>query len=352
METIKNYLDTMFANLPNTPAVVKAKDELWQMMEDKYTELISEGRTENDAVGTVISEFGNLNDLAEALGLEDIVISENRENKANESEVINQPGFDSESSNTFNSTVNTPDLITASEAEEMLKERSLSSNRISLGIALCIMSISMQILGGIVFNGAFEFVGFILFIGMIAGGILMIIFGALEEKSWKKLSEGNYTLSMDATKYVAEERSLYSRNHNLLLTGGILLCVLCWIPTMIFSEILPKYEDASAIGLFITAGLGVFLIVYSSLRMNGYDKLLKLNGEGTLKAAYEPENDKNVRYISPVADFFMSVYWPTLTCLYLILSFLTFHWEATWAIWPVAGILYGPLKKALREKKQ
>ena len=71
METIKNYLDTMFANLPSNPAVLKAKEVLWEMMEDKYNELIASGRTENEAVGTVISEFGNLQELADALGLED-----------------------------------------------------------------------------------------------------------------------------------------------------------------------------------------------------------------------------------------------------------------------------------------
>ena len=70
MDTIKNYLETMFANLPNTVEVKKAKDELYSMMEDKYTELINEGKTENEAVGTVISEFGNLDELAEALGVE------------------------------------------------------------------------------------------------------------------------------------------------------------------------------------------------------------------------------------------------------------------------------------------
>ena len=56
METIKNYLEAMFANMPRTADVEKAKAELLQMMEDKYNELISEGRTENEAVGTVISE--------------------------------------------------------------------------------------------------------------------------------------------------------------------------------------------------------------------------------------------------------------------------------------------------------
>lgn len=59
MDTIKSYLETMFANLPATTEVLKAKDELWGMMEDKYNELISEGKSENEAVGTVISEFGN-----------------------------------------------------------------------------------------------------------------------------------------------------------------------------------------------------------------------------------------------------------------------------------------------------
>lgn len=31
MEAIRNYLETMFLNLPNTPEVYKAKNELWQI---------------------------------------------------------------------------------------------------------------------------------------------------------------------------------------------------------------------------------------------------------------------------------------------------------------------------------
>ena len=65
METIKNYLETMFANMPNTPEVKKAKAELLSMMEDKFNEMIADGVNENQAVGTVIAEFGNLDELAE-----------------------------------------------------------------------------------------------------------------------------------------------------------------------------------------------------------------------------------------------------------------------------------------------
>ena len=47
-----------------------SKKVLDNLMEDKYTELIGEGTSENEAVGTVISEFGDLNELAESLGIE------------------------------------------------------------------------------------------------------------------------------------------------------------------------------------------------------------------------------------------------------------------------------------------
>ena len=42
MDTIRSYLDNMFMNLPHTEQVMKAKNELGQMMEDKYNELRAE----------------------------------------------------------------------------------------------------------------------------------------------------------------------------------------------------------------------------------------------------------------------------------------------------------------------
>ena len=69
MEEIKTYLDKMFTGLPATEKVRKAKNELLTMMTDKYKELIAEGKSENEALGTVIMEFGNLNELSEELGL-------------------------------------------------------------------------------------------------------------------------------------------------------------------------------------------------------------------------------------------------------------------------------------------
>jgi hypothetical protein len=62
MNTIRNYLDNMFLGLPDTEEVIRAKKELLTMMEDKYNELKDSGKAENEAIGIVISEFGNLDE--------------------------------------------------------------------------------------------------------------------------------------------------------------------------------------------------------------------------------------------------------------------------------------------------
>ena len=58
METIKTYLENMFSGLPDTPEVRKARYELEQMMEDKYSELKSSGKSENEAIETGLKKFG------------------------------------------------------------------------------------------------------------------------------------------------------------------------------------------------------------------------------------------------------------------------------------------------------
>ena len=60
MEAIREYLSNLFMNMPETPDVLRAKAELMEMMEDKYEELLKDGKSEKEAIGIVISEFGNL----------------------------------------------------------------------------------------------------------------------------------------------------------------------------------------------------------------------------------------------------------------------------------------------------
>src|SRR5690606_1042606 len=69
LNTIRTYIDGLFAELPDSPDVNRAHADLVRMSEDKYHELRDEGLTDNEATGRVITEFGNLDDLADDLGI-------------------------------------------------------------------------------------------------------------------------------------------------------------------------------------------------------------------------------------------------------------------------------------------
>ena len=94
--------------------------------------------------------------------------------------------------------------------------------------------------------------------------------------------------------------------------------------------------------MLLLVAIGVFFIVVSANRMSGYRTLLRLNDQNTVGGNYVP--DQQPAYNNPTLAAIMSVYWPTVTCLYLIWSFVSFRWWITWMIWPIAAIIEALIK--------
>ena len=69
MEIIRSYVESAFAAYASTPEMWNLKEEILSNMEEKYRELKKQGHSENEAIGTVISEFGNIDELVRELGI-------------------------------------------------------------------------------------------------------------------------------------------------------------------------------------------------------------------------------------------------------------------------------------------
>ncbi len=67
MDTIKNYVETLFLEFPKKKKSCEQKQEILTIMEDHYLALIDEGKSEHEAIGQVISEFGSVDELREEL---------------------------------------------------------------------------------------------------------------------------------------------------------------------------------------------------------------------------------------------------------------------------------------------
>lgn len=311
MDTIKNYLDNMFLSLPVTEEVLKAKEELFQMMEDKYEELIAEGKSKNEAVGVVISEFGNLEEIAEELGIKTAV--ENTESK---------------------------DLLPLDRVKAYIAGSLKRADYISAGVLLCICCVVPPIvLEYINLDG----VGATLMFVLIAIAVGFFIVAGTKSDDIKAIERGEFTLGIESAEYVANEKKRYLSTAKMMLSIGVGLCILCVFPPILLdSAVGNDFTDAlGGAGLFCSVGLGVFLITNQANKMAGYDRLLKLNEVGSMGEKFVEAED---RPSNTIVGTILSVYWYTVLCVFLIVGFVSFHWFAALSIWFYALLAYIALK--------
>lgn len=276
MEVLKNYLETMFAKMPETEDVARAKQELWSMMEDKYNELIAEGKHENEAIGTVISEFGNLEEISESLGLKKDEAKEepkefSLENRTN-SEQINYSG---------------KRLVALDEALAYISDVTTSRFLLGLGVMFCIFAPAGPILGsglGNVFflrliSGLLNGLGVTLLFVLSGIGVGLIVLSSARKKEWKYLRKKECCIDYETRDYVKNEKDINGVRKSLMLSLGIVLCCISVAPVVFFGTIFDGNFFSEALGpsmIFLLTGIGVFFILFSSAKEDAYKKLLSL----------------------------------------------------------------------------
>ena len=127
----------------------------------------------------------------------------------------------------------------------------------------------------------------------------------------------------------------------LMITIGVALCVFSTVPVIIFDELIgvEQFEGYGVAIMFLCISIAVVLFITASYRKGVYGELLKLNERGTMGGNFVSAQKTEVYYENKTVRGVMAVFWPTITCIYLCVSFLTFQWHVTWVIWPVAAII-------------
>ena len=331
MEAIRNYLESMFANLPNTPEVIKAKAELWQMMEDKYNELKEEGTSENEAVGKVISEFGNLDELAEILGIQQAVQTQ-----------VPYQGR----------------VLKMEEVEAYVAAKEKSTIYNGIGVCLCIICpVAFMIADMIketvgIQNDVPYGIGTVFFFVLLAAAISIFVYDSVKMDAWKYLKKEQVCIDYSTAEYIHNNRESERQKYAAVKTIGVLLCVFCFVPVAVIGA-LDGSDLACEIGaviLFLMVGAGVMLLMITGGREDAYRMLLRFNDPNTVSGNYV-RSQQEVNYSNKTVAQIMQVYNPVILCIYLIWSFLSFDWHITWIIWPVAAIVKHLINSIWGDKK-
>ena len=310
MDTISNYVDSVFANLPKTPEVLDQKKAMLNKMQDKYQQLKSEGKSEHEAISAAISAHGNVDDYT----------------------VSDIPAAPAESPQ--NEVYLTPEQV-----DEYIDHRHHFAWAMATGVFLCIMGPASLFLGqylagyrdgqGGRTSELMDMLTLVpLFIFVAAGVALFILYGMKEQQF--ELEEKR--VQLDATTYarLKTEHKAFRPRLAVAVAIGVALCILAPVSMLLSVVLLGEDNGLSLVFLLSFIAIGVFLFIFYGIQDETYEKLLSIGEFAKDKA----EKNKVVGIVAGVV-------FPLAAAIYLIAGFVYYAWASAWIIFPIVGILFG-----------
>ncbi len=365
MDIINAYLETMFSPYPQTPRLLEAKEDLRGMMEDAYNEAIAAGYSNNEAVGKVITEFGNLDELAPVLGIASDIRSTTAPpfpgaGSASPVAGVFSPAEPYGSSGSYSSYpgstydefayTNPPRPVhpTITLQEAMAYSEAKYRTRHLLGAAVALFTVSpsflilLAVLGS---NPRFPvsedigaLIGLVALLVIVALGVMLIVQRQQAFRTFEDINEGRFEPDPTVTAWAKEQRSLHEGTRNRALLIAIILWILSAIPTVsagLLSESAGRWgEQLPGVGVPLTlviVALGLFIFLPATWAASVADTLS--NPEPS-----EEEVEKSFPRPIRVAH---AMLWPLTLLVFFIWSFGWHAWNISWIVWPIAGALAG-----------
>ena len=310
MDTISNYVESIFADLPNTPELSEQKQAMLTKMQDKYQQLKAEGKSEHEAISTAIAAHGNIDDYT----VSDIPTSP--------AEIPDNEVY-----------------LTPEQVDEYIDHRHHFAWAMATGVFLCIMGPASLFLGqylagyrdgqGGRTSDLMDILTLVpLFIFVAAGVALFILYGMKEQQF--ELEEKR--VQLDATTYarLKADHKAFRPRLAVAVAIGVALCILAPVSMLLSVVLLGEENGLSLVFLLSFIAIGVFLFIFYGIQDETYEKLLSIGEFAKDKA----EKNKVVGIVAGVV-------FPLAAAVYLIAGFVYYAWASAWIIFPIVGILFG-----------
>lgn len=186
-------------------------------------------------------------------------------------------------------------------------------------------------------------VGLLALFSLVAAAVAIFVPNGISLSEYEFLEKEPIRLEYGVRGIVEKKRDAYAQTYTLLLTFGILLCIVSVVPLIVLGAM--KAGETVLIAcvalIFVACSVGVLLVVRACYIQGSFQKLLQTGDYTEAKKKREKEN--------AVLD---TVYWGVATAVYLGVSFLTHAWHVTWILWPIAGCLYPVAEMICRNAKK
>lgn len=319
-EAIKQYIEAQFLALPSGAEVERAKQELLQMSEDKYAELIEAGISENEATGRVITEFGNLQELADELGIREHMPAPQ------------------------NSSADTEDLVEVivydrADAVAAVQSAVRSAVAVAAGVFVLLAGLLVNVLVwrsdiGIktdFANADFSVdinTGGVPFLVCVAIAVPVFIMSSAMNKKFRLLEEGKAVVDFATMRHYQQQLDRSDLRYHAGIAFGVGLILI----GVVVDSVLSGPSGLNLIGLM----LGVPVLIINGRWRTALNVLSKADKSKAKKRQAQQKTEDTIGIIA-------AIYWPLVTAAYFLWSFVGDDWGRSWIIWPVAGVAFAAL---------
>lgn len=230
-------------------------------------------------------------------------------------------------------------VISMEEAAKFMEIKEKLSSKTALAVAMFILCPVPLILLGALSEGVKMGItedmagglGVAILLVMVAIGVVIIILNEMQLSKYEYIGKEEFTLEYGVKGIVERKMEDYAQSHRTSIAGGVALCITAIVPMMMAVALsVSDFVMACMVCVLLTLiAIATYLMVRSSNINDSYLRLLQLED-------FTPEK----KYISKKLHTLTVVYFCIVTAAYLAVSFATGAWGKTWAIWPVAAVLY------------
>lgn len=229
--------------------------------------------------------------------------------------------------------------MTVEEAGRFLADEVRAAKQTAIGVSLCILSpVLLLFLGGMQEGGRIPItedlaggLGVAVLLFLVAAAVAVFIKTGLFMERWKFIKEGEFLCEYGVEGIVRDRKEKYAGTYGSAMVWGVVLCITGVVPLMIAAGFSAPDEIlvSCVCILLILVAAGCFLLVNMGMVQDSYSKILK---EGD----YTEEGKRRSRRNETVG----TIYWCTVTAVFLGVSLYMDNWDKSWIIWPCAGVLF------------
>jgi hypothetical protein len=318
MEAIRTYIENVFKAFDESEKVAVLKRDMLSGMEEKYNALKDEGKSEHEAVGSVIADFGSIDEIAAEIGIQ------------------RKPGESASAGDGGEEDYENVIPLTRDEAYDVINRFKKSSIGIGAGVWIVLTGVALFMLISNTELANAEGFGLFALLSFVAGAVPFFIVHGMalsrfEEYDGKRLELDTSTRA----EIKLAQKNYVPKFSGLIATGVVIVLMALGLFLLMGADSEESRGLSVALLLFIIGG-ATMLFINAGMTFSVYFFLL---GEGDYK--YPARGNKAAVDYERVIGTVAAVFWPTITAAYLLWSFIGDSWHISWVIWPVAGVLFG-----------